>query len=71
MRGLAAEIRKGVQQFGIAHTEGFGDIYAYEVDGMGAQLLMDDANTPVCSPSPILAFALPTILFTCAPAPSF
>ena len=45
-RGLAAEIRKGVQQFGIAHTEGFGDIYAYEVDGMGAQLLMDDANTP-------------------------
>lgn len=58
-RTLSTEIREGIRRYGIAHTEDFGDIYAYEVDGLGSQLLMDDANIPsllslpyleVCSP---------------------
>lgn len=58
-RTLAEEIRQGVRRYGIAHTADFGEIYAYEADGLGKQLLMDDANIPsllslpyleVCSP---------------------
>lgn len=43
---LAGEIRDGVRRFGLARTEAFGEIYAYEANGLGAQLLMDDANIP-------------------------
>ena len=30
----------------LTQAEGVGEIYAYEVDGLGHQLLMDDANVP-------------------------
>lgn len=43
--GLAADIRTGVQEYGLATHNG-ETILAYEVDGLGNQLLMDDANLP-------------------------
>ena len=42
---LASEVEKALRQHAIAQTEQ-GTIWAYEVDGYGSQLLMDDANVP-------------------------
>ncbi len=44
--GLAREISDGVASFGVLHHPAHGDMYAYEVDGLGNTLLMDDANMP-------------------------
>lgn len=43
---LAAEIAAGVAKFGVVNHPVHGDMYAYEVDGLGNVLLMDDANMP-------------------------
>ena len=43
---LAREVRAGVEAFGIVEDTEFGRIYAYETDGLGRHLLMDDANSP-------------------------
>lgn len=45
-RQLSEEIKKGVETFGIVSHPHYGNIYAYEVDGYGGVLLMDDANIP-------------------------
>ncbi|MHC1479405.1 glycoside hydrolase family 125 protein [Frateuria aurantia] len=42
---LAAEVEKATRQYGTMHGEA-GDLWAYEVDGYGNQLFMDDANAP-------------------------
>jgi meiotically up-regulated gene 157 (Mug157) protein len=42
---LADEVAKALQQYAVAHTAE-GSIWAYEIDGYGSQLLMDDANVP-------------------------
>ncbi len=44
--GLGVQIERGVEQYGTVHLAGFGKIYAYEVDGRGHSILMDDANVP-------------------------
>lgn len=44
--GLSVQIQRGVEQYGIVNLDGFGKIYAYEVDGLGHANLMDDANVP-------------------------
>ncbi len=43
---LANEIENAVKKFAIAKHLDFGEIYAYEVDGFGNKLFMDDANVP-------------------------
>lgn len=43
---LANEVRSALNNFAIAHHPTHGDIYAYEVDGFGNTLMMDDANIP-------------------------
>jgi meiotically up-regulated gene 157 (Mug157) protein len=42
---LAAEVSKALQQYAVAEAAG-KPIWAYEVDGYGSKLLMDDANVP-------------------------
>jgi uncharacterized protein len=42
---LATEVTNALRQYAIARTAS-GSIWAYEVDGYGSQLLMDDANVP-------------------------
>ena len=42
---LADEVMTALHQYGIAQTPA-GTIWAYEVDGFGGQVLMDDANVP-------------------------
>lgn len=43
---LAAEIDQGIAAHGTVRHPEFGEIYAYEVDGLGHALCMDDANLP-------------------------
>jgi meiotically up-regulated gene 157 (Mug157) protein len=45
-RALADEIRVGVSQYGEVYDFRYGWMYAYEVDGLGNFMLMDDANMP-------------------------
>ncbi len=43
---LANQINDGIQKYGIVEHEIYGLVYAYEVDGLGNYVLMDDANVP-------------------------
>ena len=51
---LAAEVERTLKQHAIADTPS-GTIWAYEVDGFGSRLLMDDANVPSLLGLPYLA----------------
>lgn len=43
---LASEVEKAIQEYAVIETEKYGKVYAYEVNGFGSYLLMDDANIP-------------------------
>ncbi len=43
---LADEVERALQEFGVMHDEHGHELWAYEVDGYGNQLFMDDANAP-------------------------
>lgn len=43
---LANEVETALKKYAIHNHPEFGKIYAFEVDGFGNQLLMDDANIP-------------------------
>lgn len=43
---LAKEVDAAILKYAVVEHKEFGKIYAYEVDGFGGQLLMDDANVP-------------------------
>ena len=43
---LADEVEKALKKNAVVKHPKFGKIYAFEVDGFGNQLLMDDANIP-------------------------
>ena len=45
-RTLAQEITAAVNSYGKAFVRRYGLVYAYEVDGFGNELFMDDANVP-------------------------
>ena len=45
-RALADEVEAAVMKWGTAEHLGYGRIYAYEADGFGNRLFMDDANVP-------------------------
>ncbi|MEK8173674.1 glycoside hydrolase family 125 protein [Streptomyces sp. M19] len=52
---LAAELRAATVRHGTVQHPEFGLIYAYEVDGNGNALLMDDANMPGLLSLPLVA----------------
>ncbi|PID60995.1 MAG: metal-independent alpha-mannosidase [Ignavibacteriae bacterium] len=43
---LADEVEKAIKKFGVVEHEKFGKMYAFEVDGFGSKLFIDDANVP-------------------------
>lgn len=54
---LKADIQTGIEKFGTYNHPTFGEIYAFEVDGFGNQLLMDDANVPSLLSLPIIGYS--------------
>ena len=53
-RALAAAVRLGVERFGEVYDFRHGWMFAYEVDGLGHSVLMDDANLPNLLTLPLL-----------------
>lgn len=56
-RSLAFDIDEGIHAHGIYDHPKFGKMYAYEVNGMGDVILMDDANSPSLMAAPYLGYA--------------
>ncbi|KAJ0354723.1 hypothetical protein COL154_011651 [Colletotrichum chrysophilum] len=63
---LAQEVAKwsqtitdGVWEHGVVKHKKYGDVFAYEVDGYGSSILMDDANYPSLLALPLMGFLPP------------
>lgn len=56
---LREEIDAGIQKYGVVDHPEFGKIYAYETDGMGNFVHMDDANVPSLMSIPYLGYCGP------------
>lgn len=46
LTALANEVEAALRQYAVVKHPQHGDLYAYEVDGFGSHVLMDDANVP-------------------------
>lgn len=53
---LANEVKAGIEKYGIYNHPEFGNIYAYETDGLGNYVLMDDANSPSLLSAPYIGY---------------
>lgn len=52
----AQAITDGIWEHGVVTHQKFGRVFAYEVDGFGSQIIMDDANVPSLLALPRLGF---------------
>lgn len=50
------KISKGVWEHGVVQHAKYGRVFAFEVDGYGSSILMDDANLPSLLALPLLGF---------------
>ncbi|HEM3550403.1 glycoside hydrolase family 125 protein [Streptococcus suis] len=55
-RQLAQEIDQGIRIFGLTKNQAGETIFAYEVDGLGNQSIMDDPNVPSLLAAPYLGY---------------
>lgn len=53
---LRKDIEKGIKEYAVVKNEQGEDVYAYEVDGLGNHIIMDDANVPSLLAAPYLGF---------------
>lgn len=53
---LAVEIEAGIRQHAIVRHPTQGDVFAFEVDGFGSRIMMDDANVPSLLSLPYLGY---------------
>ena len=53
---LADEVERAIYKFAVVEHDRFGKIFAYEVDGYGNHLFMDDANAPNLVSIPYVGF---------------
>ena len=49
-------IEDGIWEHGVVKHKRYGDVFAFEVDGYGSHILMDDANVPSLLALPIIGF---------------
>ena len=54
-KALADEVEAALKQYATYNHPEFGEIYAFEVDGFGNHMLMDDANAPSLLSLPYLS----------------
>lgn len=52
----AQVIKDGVWNHGVVNHQKYGRVFAYEVDGYGSHIMMDDANVPSLLALPLLGF---------------
>ena len=52
----AISIEKGVWEHGVTTHKKYGEVFAFEVDGFGSAIMMDDANIPSLLALPLLGF---------------
>ena len=46
LRELGTEVRKALDEYAVVDHPKYGKVYAFEIDGFGNKLMMDDANVP-------------------------
>lgn len=56
LKSRGESIEKGVWEHGVVDHSKCGKVFAYEVDGYGSSIIMDDANLPSLLALPILGF---------------
>ena len=56
IRKRGDSIEKGVWEHGVIKHKRYGDVFAFEVDGYGSAIIMDDANLPSLLSLPLLGF---------------
>ena len=56
LEGWSKRITAGIWEHGVVKHRKYGDVFAYEVDGYGSALLMDDANYPSLLALPLMGF---------------
>jgi meiotically up-regulated gene 157 (Mug157) protein len=56
LRQRAKDLRNAVLEHGVTNHKKYGDVYAFEVDGYGSRIFMDDANIPSLLSLPLLGF---------------
>lgn len=49
-------IEKGIWEHAVVQTKKYGEVFAFEVDGYGSHILMDDANLPSLLALPLMGF---------------
>lgn len=59
MSAMEEEIRHAIELYGIIDHSKYGKMYAFETDGFGNHLLMDDAGTPSLMSAPYLSYCAP------------
>ncbi|KAI8332050.1 meiotically up-regulated gene 157 protein [Chlamydoabsidia padenii] len=55
-QSMSKEIRDAIYKYAVVDVPDHGKVFAYEVDGYGSQLIMDDANIPSLLSLPLLGF---------------
>lgn len=56
MESTAKAIRQGIEIHAVVRSPNYGKVYAYEVDGFGGAVVMDDANYPNLMGLPLMGF---------------
>ena len=56
LKQRSENIEKGVWNHGVVNHAKWGQVFAYEVDGYGSSIIMDDANLPSLLALPLLGF---------------
>lgn len=52
----AESIQQGIWKHGVINHKTYGEVFAYEVDGYGSAIMMDDANLPSLLSLPLTGF---------------
>ena len=52
----AESVEQGIWKYGVVNHKMYGEVFAYEIDGYGSAIMMDDANLPSLLSLPLMGF---------------